>query len=166
MGSIEDVYSKEVPNNVKKAAEELYEYYNEYLERKSDLDAQQASITYTTKMNEVIKKYGLKMKDKELLETYLDKIRNKERYNKNLPSVPENVEKAAKLLLPYYINYQKAADAKNYSDLNEQEASIKRSEEREEVFKKLGLNRADQIIFKEYINVLLNENIKGQSDGR
>lgn len=166
MGTIEDVYSKEVPNNVKKAAEELYKYYNEYLERKSDLDAQQASITYTKKMNEVIKKYGLKMKDKKLLETYLDKIRNNERYNKNLPSVPENVEEAAKLLLPYYINYQNAADAKNYSDLDEQEASIKRSEKREEVFKDLVLNRADQIKFEEYINVLLNEKIKGQSDGR
>ncbi len=166
MGIIEDVYSKEVPNNVKKAAEELYKYYNEYLERKSDLDAQQASITYETKMKEVIKNYGLKKKDKKLLEFYLDKIRNKKRYNKNLPSVPENVEKAAKLLLPYYINYQKAADAKKYSDLNEQEASIKRSENRKEVFKNLGLNRADQIKFEEYINVLLNEKIKGQSDGR
>lgn len=166
MGTIEDVYSKEVPNNVKKAAEELYKYYNEYLERKSDLDAQEASITYETKMKEVIKNYGLKMKDKKLLEIYLDKIRNKKRYNKNLPSVPENVEEAAKLLLPYYINYQKAADAKNYSDLDEQEASIKRSEKREEVFKDLVLNRANQIKFEEYINVLLNEKIKGQSDGR
>ena len=166
MGFIEKVYSKEVPNNVKKAAEELYEYYNEYLKRQSDLDAQQASITYERKMKEVITKYGLKMKDKKLLETYLDKIRNEKRYNKNLPSVPENVEEAAKLLLPYYINYKKAADAKKYSDLDEQEASIKRSEKRKEVFKDLGLNRADQIIFEEYINVLLTEKIKGQSDGR
>ena len=166
MGIIEDVYSKEVPNNVKKAAEELYKYYNEYLERKSDLDAQQASITYETKMKEVIKNYGLKKKDKKLLEFYLDKIRNKKRYNKNLPSVPENVEEAAKLLLPYYINYQKAADAKNHSDLDEQEASIELSKKRKEVFRNLGLNRADQIIFEDYIHVLLNEKIKGQSDGR
>ena len=140
------------PRKVRKAADILYDFYDAYITSNN----QETSIEYIKNKGIVFNSLELNQREKNIFEEYINMLREKRKYNSNLPQVSQNIKTAAKELLKYYIKYQRVADDAKSTEFDEQQAAIVLQNYKKEIFEKLGLTRRDKTVFEDYIQVLMN----------